>query len=331
MESCNREGIKRLDRQAYFWVAFIAVTGGLLVLDLAVFHRRSRDITMRDALTWSAVWVGSALSFNLALLPWRGSETALQFLTGYLIEFSLSIDNLFVFMVLFGQFAVPPAHQHRVLFWGVIGAIVMRVAVILAGGALVERFHWILYLFGAFLLATGAKMLFSRGNHDAAPAGQIAMTWLSRRLPVSPRSGDGRFLVRDGGRWQVTQLFIVLLSIELADVMFAVDSVPAIFAVTTDPFVVITSNVFAILGLRSFYFALHGLMGRLRYLKYGLAAVLMVIGGKVLLGGVYPVPITASLVITIGIMAVAVMASLWASRSATPRVSEKPARRLRAR
>lgn len=294
--------------------AFIIVVGSLLILDLGVFNRRCHVVGVREALVWSGVWIAFAAAFNLALVPLHGSETALQFLTGYLIELSLSVDNLFIFLLLFGQFAVPAKLQHRVLFWGVLGAIVMRVLMILAGGALVEQFHWVLYLFGAFLAVTGARMLLSREKDEKSPADHPLLRLLRRALPVSDTPHDGRFLVRQGGRLMATPLLIVLLSVELADLMFAVDSVPAIFAVTTDPFIVATSNIFAILGLRSMYFALCGLTARLRYLKYGLAVVLMFIGAKILVAGFYVVPIIIALGVTVGILTVAVVASLLKTR-----------------
>ncbi len=303
-----------MEPQTYFLMAFAAVVGGLLVVDLGIFHRRSHVVTTGEALVWSAVWVICALAFNLALVPWRGTGTALQFLTGYLIELSLSIDNLFVFLLLFTQFRVPAALQHRVLFWGVLGAIAMRLLMIVAGGTLVDEFHWILYLFGVFLVVTGVRMLLAGREEPSPIEDRFPMRWLRRHLPVSDTPHDGRFLVRIGGRRMVTPLFIVLLSVEVADLMFAVDSVPAIFAVTTDPFVVATSNIFAILGLRSLYFALSGLAERLRYLKYGLAAVLLFIGAKILLADLYAVPIGAALGITAGILAVAVIASLLKTR-----------------
>ncbi|MBF0143941.1 MAG: TerC family protein [Magnetococcales bacterium] len=312
-----------MDGQAWLLIGLAVVVGGLLILDLGVFHRRAHAVTTREALGWSAVWVACAMAFNAAIVPWMGSEAALQFLTGYLIELSLSVDNLFVFLLLFTQFGVPPAYQHRVLFWGVLGAIVMRIVMITVGGALVAEFHWILYLFGVFLAVTGAKMLLARDEAPSSPADHPVIRWLCRHLPVSDTPHDGRFVIRVEGRRMVTPLFIVLISVEIADVMFAVDSVPAIFAVTTDPFIVVTSNIFAIMGLRSMYFALAGLSQRLRYLKYGLATVLMFIGTKILLAGVYAIPIAVALGVTAGILAVAVIASLVKTSGEAP-ASEQP-------
>lgn len=305
-----------VDTQTWLLIGFAGVVGSLLVLDLGVFHRRAHVISTREALGWSAVWVACAMAFNLALVPWMGTGAALQFLTGYLIELSLSVDNLFVFLLLFTQFGVPPVYQHRVLFWGVLGAIVMRIIMITLGGVLVAKFHWILYLFGAFLAITGARMLLVREESETSPADHPLIRWLRRHLPVSDTAHDGRFLIRENGRLRVTPLFVVLISVEIADVMFAVDSVPAIFAVTTNPFIVVTSNIFAIMGLRSMYFALCGLSERLRYLKYGLAVVLMFIGAKILLASVYAIPIAVALSVTAGILAVAVLASLFKTRPA---------------
>jgi tellurite resistance protein TerC len=290
-------------------IGFATVVGALLALDLGVLNRRAHVVTMRAALIWSAVWVGCAMAFNAVLPFWLGGEAALQFLTGYLIELSLSIDNLFVFVLLFTRFRVPESCQHRVLFWGVLGAIAMRVVMIWAGAAVVERFHWVLYVFGAFLVVTGARMLMARAEAEA-PSSDRLVEWLSRRLPVAGSVEDGRFFTRVDGRLAVTPLLIVLIAVELADLMFAVDSVPAIFAVTTDPFLVATSNIFAILGLRSMYFALAGLSKRLRFLKQGLAVVLAFIGAKILLAGIWPIPIAAALAVTVGIIGVAVAASL---------------------
>lgn len=311
---------EELATETCFMAAFALVVGSLLVLDLGVFHRHGRAVGMREALIWSAVWIGVALAFNLALVPWRGEDSALQFLTGYLIEMSLSVDNLFVFLLLFARFAVPPALQHRVLFWGVIGAIAMRLIMIATGSALVEHFHGVLYLFGLILVISGIRMCLSRDrateNAGAPVAGREAapMRWIRRWIPLSEGAHDGRFFVTHGGRRMATRLFLVLISVEIADLMFAVDSIPAIFAITTDPFIVATSNIFAILGLRSLYFALSGLAERLRYLKYGLACVLMFIGIKILLADVYPIAVGPSLGVTAAILAIAALASLIKTR-----------------
>lgn len=303
--------------QTWFLIAFTLIIGCLLILDLGVFRRKSQDVSMGQALIWSSVWIGAALLFNGALYFSHGRETALQFLTGYLIELSLSVDNLFVFLLLFGQFAVPSALQHRVLFWGIIGAIVMRIVMIAAGAALITQFHWILYLFGIFLAVTGVRMLLHSKDSETSPADHPLMAWLRRHLPVSETEPNGRFFIRENGKRMVTPLFIVLIAVELTDLMFAVDSVPAIFAVTTDVFVVTTSNIFAILGLRSLYFALRGLANRLHYLKHGLAVILMLIGAKILLADIYPIPIAVTLGATAIILAVATVASLMRTQGNT--------------
>lgn len=308
-----------IDAHTALLVGFAGGVGTLLALDLGVFHRRAHAVTTGEALRWSAVWVALAAAFNLALVPWLGTGPALQFLTGYLVELSLSVDNLFLFLLLFTRFGVPPAYQHRVLFWGVLGAIVLRVAMIVAGSALVSQFHWVLYLFGVFLAVTGLRMLVATGGQADSAADNAFILWLRRHLPVSDTPHDGRFLVRVDGRRMVTPLFVVLLSVEVADVMFAVDSIPAIFAITTDPVIVATSNIFAIMGLRSMYFALCGLSQRLRYLKTGLAVILMFIGAKILLAGVYEIPAAAALGVTVAILAATVAVSLSRPRpSSTP-------------
>jgi tellurite resistance protein TerC len=302
-------------------MAFAAVVVALLMLDLFVIGaRRNGRHGYVAALVSSAIWVSCATAFGLSLFWWQGAETGLQFLTGYMIELSLSIDNLFVFLLLFSQFAVPPHLQHRILFWGVLGAIVMRVAMIAAGTVLIADFHWLLYGFGIFLMVAGWRMLTSPSADAASTGPSKLLGWLTRRLPVAATPYDGRFIIRQAGKWSVTPLFVVLVAVEATDLVFAVDSVPAVFAVTTDPFVVASSNIFAILELRSLYFALSGLIERLKYLKYGLAAVLMFVGAKLVFAGVVPIPVVTSLLITLSILGSAVAASLLktAGREAIP-------------
>lgn len=268
--------------QLAFWLAFAAMVGGALALDLGVFHRKTHVVSVREALIWSAVWVALALVFNAAIWHWRGEQAGMEFLTGYLIEKSLSLDNIFVFVLIFSAFAVPAELQHRVLFWGVLGAIALRAVMIGAGAALVAEFHWILYIFGAFLVLTGIKMLFAGEGHSD-PAQNPLVRWVKRHIPVTDRYHGERFLIRlEDGRRMATPLLLALVTVEAADVIFAVDSIPAIFAVTTDPFIVFTSNIFAIMGLRSLYFALAGIVPRFVYLKHGLSLVLVVIGAKML-------------------------------------------------
>lgn len=299
------------------WAGFSLFVLVMLSLDLGVFHREVKEVTYREAILWSAIWIGMALTFNLVIFFWRGQSVALQFLTGYLIEKSLSIDNIFIFVLIFSSFGVPAAYQQRVLIWGVIGAIVMRGALILVGVELIAAFHWILYLFGAFLVVTGIRMAIHQ-QREIHPD-QNPLVRLARRLvPVTPGYEGSRFLVRRHGQRWVTPLLIVLLIIESTDLIFALDSIPAIFAITLDPFIVFTSNVFAILGLRSLYFLLGGSVQRFTYLKYGLAAVLTFVGAKMLVAGVYVVPVILSLAVIIALLAVSILASLMVPVQRSP-------------
>lgn len=306
-----------------FWVGFIVFVLAMLALDLFVLGgKKAHKVSSREALTWTGAWVALSLSFA-GLLWWYvdgqlGREVAntkaLEFLTGYLIELSLSVDNIFVFIMLFTFFAVPPEYQRRVLIYGVLGAIVMRAAMIIGGAWLVQQFHWVLYLFGAFLVITGIKMLiFAEAESDLA--NNPFLKWLRRHLRVTQEYHGERFtIMKDGVRW-FTPLFLVLMMIELSDVIFAVDSIPAIFAITTDPFIVFTSNIFAIMGLRSLYFLLADLNGRFHLLKYGLAMVLVFVGTKMLIVDFYKIPIGLSLGIVALIIATFMFASLWVTRN----------------
>jgi tellurite resistance protein TerC len=285
----------------------------MLVLDLGVFHRKSHEIKVKEALIWSLVWVSLALIFNLFIYYARGPEVALKFLTGFLLEESLSVDNLFVFLLVFSYFRVPHHLRHKVLFWGIAGAMVMRMLFIVAGVSLVHRFEWIIYVFGGFLVITGIKMLILR-DESMDPEKNIAVRLFRRFVPMSPRYHESKFFVHEKGKWLATPLFLVLVVIEVTDLIFAVDSIPAIFAVTGDPFIVYTSNVFAILGLRSLYFALAGLVDKFRYLKVGLSFVLMFVGVKMLMMGWMKIPIVVSLGVIAGILVLAIVASLWASK-----------------
>ena len=307
----------------WLWVGFNLFILLLLALDLGVFHRKAHEVSLKEAGLWSAVWVTIALAFNAGIWWLRGPEPAVQFLTGYLIEKSLSVDNIFVFALLFGYFAVPAAFQHRVLFWGILGALVLRAGFILAGSALLASFHWVIYVFGAFLILTGIKMALHRGA-ELQPERNPVLRLARRFIPVTDGYREGRLFVREGGRRLATPLFLVLLLIESTDLVFAVDSIPAIFAVTRDPFLVYTSNVFAILGLRSLYFLLAGVMGKFVYLKLGLSAVLVFVGAKMTLAELVEVPPLASLGVIAALLAVAVGASLAKSRWA-PDVHEKTA------
>lgn len=312
-----------LEGRIWFLVTFNLFVLVVLALDLGVFHRKAHAISTREAIMWVSVWVALALVFNISIYffwdfisptsHYSSGEAALAFLTGYLIEESLSVDNVFVFALVFSYFAVPAAYQHRVLFWGVIGAIVMRGIFILAGGALLKEFHWLIYIFGAFLLFTGVKMALRR--HEEVHPERNPLVKLCRRfLPVTDSYAGERFFVRRGGVLMATPLLLVLLVVESTDLLFAIDSIPAIFAVTDDPFIVYTSNVFAILGLRSLYFVLSGAMNRFHYLKPGLAAVLVFVGLKMVLADVYRVPVLVSLGVVAGILAIAILASWLRTR-----------------
>ena len=309
-----------------FWAGFIAFVLAMLALDLFVLGGKSaHKVSVREALGWTGVWVTLSLSFAALMWWWLdgsvGREVAnakaLEFLTGYLIELSLSVDNIFVFIMIFGFFAVPAEYQRRVLVYGVLGAIVMRAGMILGGAWLVQQFHWVLYLFGAFLVITGFKMLiFAEAESDLAK--NPILKWMRGHLRITHEYHGERFTVmKDGLRW-FTPLFLVLVLIETSDVIFAVDSIPAIFAVTTDPFIVFTSNIFAIMGLRSMYFVLHDLNGRFHLLKYGLAFVLVFVGSKMLIVDFYKVPIGLALGIVGLILASSVAASLYATRKEPP-------------
>lgn len=292
-----------------FWILFNAFVLLMLALDLGVFHRKKHVVSVKEALTWTLVWVALALVFNTVIYFWRGQEQALEFFTGYLIEKALSIDNIFVFIMIFTYFSIPPVYQHKVLFWGVLGALVMRVIFIFAGVALIEKFHITIYLFGLLLIFTGYKMF----SHDSAkidPGKNPVLRFFKRFLPVTPDLHDDRFFVRQNGQRFITPLFLVLVMIETTDLIFAVDSIPAILAITQDQFIVYTSNVFAILGLRSLYFALAGVVHKFWLLSYGLAIVLVFVGVKMLLVDLYKIPITWSLIFITIVITASVVASL---------------------
>jgi len=281
----------------------------LLALDLGVANRRDQEVSLRQALMGCAFWIGLALAFNLLIYVWRGSDAALQFLAGYLIEESLSIDNLFVFVMVFSYFRVPLAYQRTVLFWGILGAILMRMLFIVIGVALIERFHWVIYLFGLFLVYTGYQMAVEKGA-QIDPSKNPILRWVRKFMPVTEGYEGKRFFVYRDGKRYATPLFIVLLVVETTDLIFAVDSIPAVLAISSDAFIIYTSNVFAVLGLRSLYFALAGLMGLFHYLRYGLAAILSFVGLKMLCSGFYHMEIGPALGIVAGILALSITASL---------------------
>lgn len=302
----------------WWWLGFHGFVLAMLALDLGVFHRHSHEVKVREALTWTGIWIGLALLFNLGIYQgWVGvyeeavrGRVALEFLTGYLLEKSLSVDNVFVFALLFSYFAVPPKYQHRVLFWGILGALVMRAILIFAGIALIKNFHWVLYIMGAILIVSGVKMFLHKGDAPDLEGNRV-LKFIRSRLPVGPEFEGDKFFTRVGGKRAITPLMVVLIFIEWSDLVFAVDSIPAVLAVTEDPFLVYTSNVFAILGLRSLYFALAGILPLFRYLHYGLSAILIFIGAKMLLIDVYKIPILISLGLVVLILAGSVAASLW--------------------
>src|SRR5512135_126059 len=292
------------------WVGFNVFVLAMLALDLGVFHRKAHVVSFKESITWTVVWVALALLFNGGIWHFYGSQKALEFFTGYLIEKSLSVDNVFVFALLFSYFAVPPTYQHKVLFWGILGALLMRAVMIAAGAALISRFTWVIYIFGGFLILTGIKMIVKR-EEEIHPERNPVVRWFKKLMPVTADYREDRFFVKEGGRRWATPLFVVLLLVEFSDVIFAVDSIPAIFAVTTDPFIVYTSNVFAILGLRSLYFALAGVMDKFHYLKIGLGVVLSFVGVKMLLAHTaWKIPTALSLGVVVLILAVSVVVSL---------------------
>lgn len=290
------------------WFGFGALVLVMLALDLGLFHRESREMSIRRALAWSGIWAGLALLFNAGVYFWRGGEMALQFFTAYTVEISLSVDNLFVFLLIFGYFKVPAQYRRKVLFWGIIGAILMRAVFIIVGITLMERFHWVVYLFGILLMVGAAKMALEK-NRELHPDQNPVLKLARRFIPISRDYNGSRFFFKENGRFMATPLLLALLVIESSDLLFALDSVPAVLAITPDPFIVYTSNVFAILGLRSLFFVLEGAINRFHYLRYGISAVLTFVGAKMLLSGVFSIPTGVSLLVILGILAVAVIVS----------------------
>jgi tellurite resistance protein TerC len=300
------------------WIGFNAFVLAMLALDLGVFHRKAHVVAFRESATWTIVWVALAMAFNAGVWHFAGSQKALEFFTGYVIEKSLSVDNIFVFAMLFSYFAVPPLYQHKVLFWGILGALTLRAIMIALGAALIAKYAWIIYVFGAFLVFTGIRMVLKR-EEAIHPERNPAVRWFRRLVPVTNDYRQDHFFVVEHGMRHATPLFVVLLLVEFTDVIFAVDSIPAIFAVTTDPFIVYTSNVFAILGLRSLYFALAGVMDKFHYLKIGLGVVLAFVGVKMILShSPYKLDTLLSLGVVIGILAVSVVASVLRPKTQEP-------------
>lgn len=298
----------------YFWIGFHAFIFLVLGIDLGIFSRNAHKVPLKEALLWSGVWITLALGFNLFVLFEFGRTKALEFLTGYLIEYSLSVDNIFVFILIFSYFAVPEKYQHKILFWGIIGALVMRGIFIFAGVALINRFHWVVIIFGGFLLITGIKMMVQK-DVQVDPSKNPVVRFARKFLPVSEENNNGRFFIRINSKMHVTSLFLVLLIIESTDLLFAVDSIPAVLAVSHERFIVYTSNIFAILGLRSLYFAVSGIMGYFRYLKTGLAFILTFVGFKMIASFFhFEIPILISLAVIMSILVISILASILISK-----------------
>ena len=313
-----------MDAPIWLWIGFNVFVLAMLALDLGVFHRKAHAVSGKEALTWSLVWISFALVFNTVIyfywdrmMPastYTNRDAALAFFTGYLIEKSLSVDNIFVFILIFSFFRVPAAYQHRVLFWGILGALIMRGTLIAIGAALLQEFHWIIYIFGAFLIFTGIRMALQNEEY-VEPDKNPVVKFFRRFMPVTETFERDQFFVRRAGRLMATPLFLILLVVESTDLIFAVDSIPAIFAVTQDPFIVYTSNVFAILGLRALYFLLANVMDQFQYLKFGLSAVLIFIGVKMVIVDFYKIPITVSLGVVASILTISILASLWKAKT----------------
>jgi len=304
-----------MSNQILWWVGFNLFVLMMLAIDLSVFHRKAHEVKFKEALIWSIVWIALALLFNLGIYFWRGPQTALEFLTGYLIEKSLSVDNLFIFLLIFSYFRVPALYQHKVLFWGILGALVMRAIFIAAGVTLIQKFHWLIYIFGGFLILTGIKMALEK-EKEIHPERNPVLRLFRRFVPVTSDYEGDKFLVKREGRYFATPLFITLLIVETTDLIFAIDSIPAILAITLDPFIVYTSNVFAILGLRSLYFALAGIMQLFHYLHYGLSAILVFVGVKMLLADIYKIPLGIALGVVAGFLLISVIVSIIRPREA---------------
>jgi tellurite resistance protein TerC len=298
-----------MDHDALLWGVFGVLVAVMMTLDLGVFHRRAHEVGFKEALTWSAVWIGLALAYGGLIAGVRGSHSALEFLTGYVIEESLSVDNLFVFLLIFSYFVVPLRYQHEVLFWGILGAMAFRAIFIVAGVTLIERFDWVIYIFGAILIASGLKMGFEK-QKQIRPEQNIVLRLFRKLVPVTETYEGARFFVRRAGRTFATPLFLVLLVVETTDLVFAVDSIPAVLAITQDRLIVYTSNILAVMGLRALYFALRGTMDLFHHLHHGLSAILVFVGVKMLIGHFYNIPTGIALGVVAGILALSVIASL---------------------
>lgn len=298
-----------LNNKFILWGGFNVLVLGMLALDLGVFHHKDHKISVKEGLVWSVIWIIVALIFNVFVYFWHGYTAAVQFFTGYLIERALSIDNIFVFILIFTYFGVDEKYQYKVLFWGILGALVMRGLFIGVGALLISMFHWVIYIFGAFLLYTGIKMGMTE-DKEIHPDKNPVLKFVRKFMPITKDYQEGRFFIRQAGRMLGTPLFVVLVVVETTDVVFALDSIPAIFAITRDTFIIYTSNVFAILGLRALYFAIAGLMNMFAYLKYGLSAILSFVGVKMLISGFYKMHDMLSLAIIGGILTLSIIASI---------------------
>jgi len=303
------------------WVGFNLFIVAMLALDLLVFNKKPHEVKVREALAWCGVWVSMAAIFNIGVYFFKGKQAALEFLAGYLIEESLSVDNLFVFLVIFSYFKVPKIYQHKILFWGILGAIVMRAAFIIGGISLIKNFHFIIYVFGAFLVYTGIKMVTEK-DKEIHPENNIFLRLFRRFMPVTHSYEDGKFFVVKNGVKYATPMFVVLIVVESTDLLFAVDSVPAILAITHDPFIVYSSNIFAILGLRALYFALAGTIHLFHYLHYGLSAILVFVGVKMLISDFYRIPIGISLGVVVTLLVGSIVASLLSAKKNAPAVEK---------
>ncbi len=304
--------------QAPMWLGFAVVMLTMFILDMGVFSRKSHEIGFREALAWTVAWVTLALAFNGWIYYRMGPTKALEFFTGYIIEESLSVDNLFVFIMIFSYFHISRAHQPKILKWGILGALAMRAVFILVGIGLIERFHWMIYVFGAVLVVTGIRMAFG-GEEKIEPEKNLLVRLVRKFVPITKRVRGDRFFIRKGGLTAATPLFLTLLVVESSDVIFAVDSIPAVLAVTRDPFIVYTSNVFAIMGLRSLYYLLANVIRMFVYLKLGVSFILAFVGAKMILSSIYPLPISVSLGVIAGALAVTILASVTIGKRAHPR------------
>ena len=298
-----------MTEELILWTSFTVFVLGMLALDLGVFHRKSHEVSVKEALIWTAIWIGIGMAFNLFVYYYFDKETALQFFTAYLVEKSLSIDNIFVIIMIFSYFSVPSSYQHKVLFWGILGALVMRAIFIFAGIELIQKFHWLIYVFGGFLVITGIRMITS-GDKPMDMEKNPLVKFVRRLFPITESFVGDRFFVRQGNKLWATPLFVVVVLIEATDLIFAVDSIPAIISISEDPFIVYTSNVFAILGLRSLYFALAGVEKYFAYLKYGLAAILVFVGLKMSFADFVKIPVEISLIVILFLLIISMIASV---------------------